>query len=204
MPQPLELPAHGLVIEAWNSKRFGGFGCPKIGARTRRIQAIGIHCTDGSEKLRSRYNVCHWWDQPAAGGNAHLVFDASGASRYAADDRAAWHASQANQWSLGFEFCGVDEQTTEQWLDDLSAGGLRHGAVAAAQKCVAYGIQVGLLSDEEVRAIHAGDTELTGFCTHAQIDRIWPKKTPHVDPGPAFPMLDFLLAVRGYLELGAT
>lgn len=192
-------------IESWNSKRFGGIGCPKLKKRTRRIQAIGLHCTDGSEALRSRLNVCHWWDQPAAGGNAHLVFDASGVSRYAADDRSAWHASKSNEWSVGHEFCGK-LQTRAQWLDELSSGGLRNGAIIAAQQCVEYAIEVQLLSDDEVRAIVAGDTTITGFFTHKQIDRLYPPKPPkwpHGDPGDEFPMLDYLLGVRGYIELGA-
>lgn len=193
-----------LQIEDWNSKRFGGIGCPKLKPRTRRIQGIGIHCTDGSERLRARLGVCNWWDQPEAGGNAHQAADASGVSRYAADDRSAWHASKANEWSLGLELCGK-LQTREQWLDELSLGGLRNGAIAAAIWCARYSIEVRLLTDDEVRAIVAGDTTITGFFTHEQIDRLWPpKKWPHKDPGPEFPMLDFLLAVRGYVELGAT
>lgn len=197
-----------IQIESYNSKRFGGIGCPKLKKRTRRIQAICIHATDGSEALRSRLGVCNWWDQPAAGGNAHLVADASGVSRYAADDRSAWHASKANEWSVGLELCGK-LQTRAQWLDELSVGGLWHGAIVSAAWCVEHKIEVRLLSDEEVRAIVAGDTTITGFLTHMQIDRLYPPKPPkfpHRDPGPEtdFPMLDFLLGVRGHIELAAS
>lgn len=188
-------------IENWASKRFGGIGCPRLKKRMRKPQAIGLHCTDGSEQLRARLNVCHWFDQPAAAGNTHLISDASGVSRYAADDRSAWSATKTNEFGLHIEFCGK-LQTREQWLDELSSGGLRHGAIACAVWCIKYGFEVRLLSDEELKAIVAGDTAITGFFTHEQVDRLWPpKKNPHRDPGKDFPMLDFLLAVRGYIEI---
>lgn len=192
-----ELPA----LYRYPSKRFGGVGCPLLGKRTRRIQAIGLHATAGSEGLGVANNVCHYFDQSKTPGNAHTIFDAKRPVQYAADDRAAWHASQGNQWSKGYEFCGQAGQTLQQWLDDLSLGGLRWGAMVGALDCMRYGIEPRLLTDDEVRAIHAGDTTITGFYPHSQIDRIWPKKNPHWDPGPHFPMLDYLLGVRGYIEV---
>lgn len=187
---------------SWNSTRFGGVGCPKLSMRTRRIQALVIHCTDGGEALGSARGVCSWWDNPAAAGNAHKVYEKGGIYRYAADDRAAWHASQANQWSLGYEFCGKAGQTREQWLDDLSVGGLRLGAEDMARDCQTYGIEVAWLTDDHLRAIHGGNTQITGITDHATIDRVWAKKSGgHYDPGPNFPTVDLLLAIRGYLQL---
>ena len=191
------------VVERWNSKRFGGVGCPKIALRKRRIQAMVIHATDGSEGRNVAANVCHWWDQPAAGGNAHRVYDASSIYRYVADERAAWHASQANHWSLGYEFCGKAGQTAAQWLDDVSLATLRIGAEDMARDAVTYGVDIRWLTDEELLAIHAGDESITGVTDHATIDKVWPKRSGgHWDPGPGWPMLDFMIALRGYVELG--
>lgn len=190
-----------IEIERWNSKRFGGVGCPKLAMRTRRLQVGTIHCTAGSEKIGARRNVCTWWDDPRAGGNAHHVIDAGGIVEFAPDNRVAWHASQANSWSKGYEFCGLASQTRAAWLDDLSTGGLRLGAQLMARDAITYGWEVRWLTDEELLAIHAGNTALTGFTDHATIDRVWKKKSPHWDPGPDFPTVDLLLAVRGYVEL---
>lgn len=191
-----------MTIERLDSKRFGGVGCPRLGARKRRIQALVIHSTEGGETMGSRRGVCSWWDNPAAVGNAHVVVDAGGAIQYAEDDRAAWHASQANHWGKGYEICGRANQTREQWLDDLSTGALRLAAQLMAADCDRYGIEVRWLSDSELLMIHAGDELVTGITDHATIDRVWPKKRGgHTDPGGAFPRHDYLLAVRGYLEL---
>lgn len=188
-------------ITNWNSKRFGGVGCPKLALRTRAIQVAVLHCTAGSEKVGARNNVCTWWDQPQAGGNAHVVIDAGGVTQFAADNRVAWHASQANGWGKGYEICGLAEQTKEQWLDDLSVGGLRLAAELLARDAITYGWEVRWLTDEELLAIHAGDTTITGFTDHATVDRVWKKKSPHWDPPPSFPRLDLLLAIRGYHQL---
>ena len=189
-------------VTHWPSKRFGGIGCPRISKRTRRIQALVIHATDGGEGTRSAAGVCSWWDNPDAGGNAHRVYDAANIYRYAADDRAAWHASQANQWSLGYEFCGRAAQTTAQWLDEASLATLRIGAEDMARDALLYAIDVAWLTDEQLLAIHAGDMTTTGITDHATVDRVWKKKSGgHYDPGPNFPTLDLLLAIRGYLEL---
>lgn len=192
------------TIERWKSKRFGGVGCPKLGTRKRAIRGIVLHSTEGRETKGSAAASCAWFDNPKAGGNAHYCCDANTVIQYADDCRPAWHASAANQWSIGVEIVGRAAQSPDEWLDPYSLATLDNAARLCAILCNLHGIEVRKLTPSEILSIHAGPpVEVSGFLGHVDVTRVL-KSGSHTDPGPSFPYLEFLLAVRGYIELGAT
>jgi N-acetyl-anhydromuramyl-L-alanine amidase AmpD len=196
-------PLEGVTVERWASKRFGGVGAPKIATRTRPVRAIVIHSTEGGEKLGSARSVASWLDNPGAKGNYHYICDASGVIQFVPDARAAWHANAANQWTIGVALCGTAKQTREQWLDPLSSAGLTNAARLCASLCIEHGIDVAKLTHEQIRAVSSKSSDATGFLGHVDVRDALGSGT-HWDPGEGFPYLEFLLAVRGYVELAGT
>jgi hypothetical protein len=196
-------PLDGVTIERWNSKRFGGVGTPRIAKRTRPVRAIVIHSTEGGEKLGSARNVASWLDHPDARGNYHYICDAGGIIQFAPDERAAWGANTANHWVISVALCGTAKQTREQWLDPLSSAGLTNAAKLCAALCIEHGLEVAKLTHEQIRAVHSKSSDATGFLGHVDVRDALGSGT-HWDPGEGFPYLEFLLAVRGYVELACT
>lgn len=189
-----------LTITKHNSKRFGGVGAPKITKRTRKIQGLVIHTTEGHEKTGSARNTCAWWDNPAAKGNAHYVCDDQTIIQFIPDDRAAWHATAANQYTIGIEICGKAGQTQEQWYDEYSIKTLINAAKLCAKLCVEHDIEVRKLTHAEIQDIHNRKSDITGFLGHVDV-RDALKSGSHWDPGPNFPWLDFLYSVLQYKEI---
>lgn len=200
-------------IKLWPSTKFGGRGVPNMKNRTRRIQSLMIHATDGSERMNSANGVCAWWDvtkyqdaktgetKTKARGEAHYVCDPGQVICYAPPARNVPHGNAGSPWSIGIEITGLAKQTTEEWLDQLSRGALTFAAQLCADLCIVHEIEVRKLTPAEIKAINAGtDTTTTGFCGHVDMRDVL-KSGTHYDPGPNFPWLDFLIAVRGYVSI---
>ena len=200
-------------IKLWPSTKFGGRGCPDMKDRTKVIRAIMVHATDGSERMNSAGGVCAWWDvtkykdaktgelKTKARGEAHFVCDPGQVICYAPANRNVPHGNAGSGWSIGVEITGLAKQTREEWLDQLSRGALTFAAQLCADLCIVHTIEVRKLTPDEIKAINAGtDTTTTGFCAHVDMRDVL-KSGTHYDPGPHFPWLEFLVAVRGYITI---
>ena len=193
--------APSVVAKPWNSKRFGGTGCPKLKDRQVPATVYTIHTTEGGERAGSAAGACAWFDNPASMGNAGDVADADGVIEFAPSNKLTWHAGGINAVSLSLEICGKAGQTQSEWQDAWSTKALKNAARRAAAKCIEHGIEVRKLTDDEIRACKAGKSDVSGFAGHVDVNRALGVKGGHWDPGPLFPWADFLIAVRGYIEL---
>lgn len=200
-------------IALWPSTKFGGRGVPAMKDRTKKIQAIMLHATDGSERMNSAHGVCAWWDvtkykdaktgevKTKPRGEAHFVCDPGQVICYAPASRNVPHGNAGSGWSIGVEITGLAKQTREEWLDHLSRGALTFAAQLCADLCIVYGLEVRRLTPDEIKAINAGtDTTTTGFVLHSDMRDVL-KSGTHWDPGPHFPLLDFMIAVLGYISI---
>lgn len=156
-------------------------------------QFIVIHCTAGSESMRSAEDLAHMFAEPnlSPRRSAHYGVDGNSIVQCVQDMHTAWHAGHhANGRSIGVELCGRADQTRAQWLDGNSLPELQLAARLVATLCSRYGIPRQLLTPTEII------TGKKGIATHADVSHAWPADTQHSDPGPGFPLLDFIRAVQ--------
>lgn len=160
-------------------------------ARTQREPSIIVlHSTEGREgDGATDDNVAAGISKPNAGKSFHYVVDADSITRCVPDLYVAWHARKtANARGLGVEICGSASQTYAQWLDATSLRTLQLAARLVSDLCIEYKIPPVLVTPERLRA---GDR---GITTHYMCSLAW-KESTHTDPGPGFPLLDFIESV---------
>lgn len=100
-------------------------------------------------------------------------------------DRIAWHAPGANGNGIGIEHAGYARQSRAQWLDDYSLRMLALSAELTAWLCRRFEIPVQFIMADHLRR------GARGITTHAEVTRAFGRST-HLDPGPFFPIADYL------------
>jgi len=99
----------------------------------------------------------------------------------------AWHAPGANQKGIGIEHAGFARQTRPQWLDEYSLRMLHRSAKLSAWLCQRFGIPARFVTADLLRR------GVPGITTHAECTRAWPEKGgTHLDPGPFFPIREYV------------
>lgn len=155
---------------------------------------IVIHCMQWPE----RGNSAEWCGRffaglegPAPKASAHYAVDSDSIVECVPAEYVAWHAPGANQQGIGIEHAGYARQSRAEWLDPYGKCMLDLSARLAAELCAHFGIPTEFLDAAD---LHLG---LSGITTHAEVSRAFGKST-HMDPGPAFPMAEYLAWVRGH------
>src|SRR5262245_26190342 len=163
-------------------------------AGPQRKSLVVIHCMQYPE----RGNSAEWCGRyfaglegPAPQASAHYAVDSDSIVECVPADRIAWHAPGANRQGIGIEHAGWARQSRGEWLDSYGKAMLGLSARLTAALCDHFGIP-----DEYVDAddLLRGDS---GITTHEQVSLAW-KKSTHTDPGPHFPMGEYLALVRGH------
>jgi hypothetical protein len=163
---------------------------------------IVLHSMEAAEAANTAENVADWFAGkrgPAPRTSCHYCVDSDSVIGCVPPDRIAWHAPGANAHGIGIEHAGYARQTRAQWLDDYSLSMLSLSASLTAWLCTRFGIPILFIGAEHVRRGWRGIT------THAEVTRAFPEKGSHTDPGPFFPMSDYLRSVveaRQLLEPG--
>lgn len=115
------------------------------------------------------------------------------------DSVAAWHASEANPMSIGWEQAGYARFTREEWLTPDGLLQLNSLAYDMAQVALRDGIPPVWLTTEQVTAITTfGDRTTKGFCLHRQID-----PETRTDPGDAYPYELLMATIRQFMNPNA-
>lgn len=112
------------------------------------------------------------------------------------DELGAWHASEANGLSIGWEQAGYARYSRAEWLTPDGLAQLDNLAYDMAEVAVRDGIPPVWLSDAQVRAIlDNGNRLIKGFCTHRQID-----PETRTDPGDGYPYDLLMERVKQYMS----
>lgn len=109
----------------------------------------------------------------------------------------AWHASEANNLSEGFEQAGYARYSRADWLTPDGQTQLESLAWIMAQRAIANDIPPRWLSTAEVTAATSGNRSIKGFCTHRQID-----PETRTDPGNGYPLDLLMQRVQFYMAGG--
>lgn len=165
--------------------------------RRERVQFICLHATDGVEGPRKDDDEAAAIAKPLAHGKEqsfHYVVDSDSATRCVPDLLTAWHAKRTgNLRSIGVEICGRANQTRAQWADPVSLATLGIAVRLVADLCQEHALPTCYLDADQLRL------GARGISTHAQVSVAW-KESNHWDPGPHFPMTEFVAAVKHCLD----
>ncbi len=114
------------------------------------------------------------------------------------DQYAAWHASEANPLSIGWEQAGYARYSYADWTTPDGMLQMESLAYDMAQVALRDGIPPVWLTTEQVTAITTyGDRATKGFCCHRQID-----PESRTDPGNGYPYALLMQKIRGYMGSG--
>lgn len=164
------------------------------------VLAVAVHSTESqdlpgtTDDLRS---IRNWFDNPASQASSHIGIDGAGNTEmWVHSNRKAWTIGAANSFTENIEFVARAAQPGSAWEEQQ----IKQGARWAAYWCIQYDLPVqkgnvrninGLCVCTKKGIIRHSDVTAAGFGSHT-------------DPGPAFPMDDFLDATRFYVRRGWT
>lgn len=152
------------------------------------IRWIVIHSMEAAEASTTAENVASWFASTAApGASAHFCIDDNSIVQCVKEDDIAWHAKGGNKYGIGLEHAGYAKQTQAQWLDAFSKQMLQRSAALTADICKRRNIPLTFLNAE---ALKRGDK---GVTTHKEITKAFAVAGGHIDPGPNFPMDQYLV-----------
>lgn len=119
---------------------------------------------------------------------------------YMIDDMyAAWHASEANPMSIGWEQAGYARYSRAEWVTPDGMLQMESLAYDMAEVAKRDGIPPVWLTTDQVNAITSGrDRTTKGLCTHRQID-----PESRTDPGDGYPFDLLTPKIKGYMGAAA-
>lgn len=183
-------PAGPLVNMLGSGKHSGVSGIP--------TQLLVLH--SGECPLRGGYaqSLTNWANTPIDRGGPiaswHWFIDPIARVRMIEEVYAAWHASEANPISEGFEQAGYARFTRADWLTPDGLLQMESLAYTMAQRAKVNGIPARWLTTAEVTRATSGDRTVKGFCLHRQID-----PETRTDPGDGYPYELLMAKVKAYM-----
>lgn len=160
--------------------------------RRKPVDLIVMHSMEAPEKGTTAEAVASWFaGKHAPKASAHFCLDNNSIVQCVKVGDTAWHAPGANANGIGIELAGYARQTPEQWKDRFSTDMLELAANLTAHLCVKFDIPIEYVDEEGLKAGKRGIT------THWDVTKAF-KKSTHVDPGPHFPMKEWLYKVEAY------
>jgi len=165
---------------------------PHRGAPTRSTtQAITIHATAGHEGPTKAEDCARMMLNPLLKPkrSAHYIVDSNSIVQCVLDPGVAWHCGKTgNAKTIGIELCGMTNQKHEEWFDETSLATLQLAARLIATLCSRFSLPAQYVAAADLVRGERGIT------THNDVSLAW-RETNHTDPGPTFPLSEFIAAV---------
>lgn len=159
----------------------------------RKIDLIVIHDMEYPEELDAAEKVAQYFaGKNAPRASAHYCIDNNSIVQCVREQDIAWHAPGANARGIGLEHAGYAKQRPEDWSDSYSQQELSLSAALSAQLCIKHKLPVEFVTIDGLRANRRGIT------THVAVSHAF-NKSDHTDPGPNFPMAQYLKMVTNVL-----
>lgn len=175
-------------------------GIPFVAARWftptngRAIDLVVIHDMEAPELATTAEAVSRYFATTTKRVSAHYNVDSDSAVQCVDEADVAYHAPGANHDGIGIEHAGYARQSAAEWADPYSRAMLREvSAPLVADICRRRNLPPVFVG---VAGLRAG---ARGVTTHAAVSLAF-GRTSHTDPGPNFPMGEYLGWVAGHLN----
>jgi len=160
----------------------------------RAIDLLVIHCMEWPDKPDGAEQVAAWFAGPKAPqASAHYCCDSNSIVRTVREKDVAWHAPGANGNGIGVELTGYAKWTAEKWKTNKV---LDIAAPLFADLCLRYQIHPTFLDAAALKRHERGIT------THAEVTKAF-GHGGHWDPGPGFPLQEFLFNIGALVARGS-
>jgi N-acetyl-anhydromuramyl-L-alanine amidase AmpD len=161
----------------------------------RQIDLIVIHDMEMPEKGDTAESCAQFFHRGGSQASAHYCVDNDSVVQCVRDMDIAWAAPGANHQGLHFEHAGYARQTAEDWSDAYSQQMLSVSAALVAEKCKEFNIPMAFVAGTELRKGYRGIT------THWEITKAFNTAGGHTDPGPNFPMSQYVSLVQNVADV---
>lgn len=160
-------------------------------AKRTDINWIVIHTMEAAESSTTARRVAEWFGSGATIASCHYCVDDVQVVQCVHDEDVAHHAPGANRLGIGIEHAGYARQTSEEWADPFSKRMLALSARLVASLCAKWSIPIQFVKAPQLLA------GVRGITTHYEVSQAW-KDSTHWDPGPNFPMVEYLEQVKKF------
>lgn len=159
----------------------------------RRIDLVVLHTAETPEGVNTARAVANYFATTTVRASAHYTVDPKNIFQCVKDKDVAYAAPGANSNGIHLELSGRAAQTAGEWHDTYSTALLAKAATLTADICAAYKIPARYVPAAQLAA---GGAAARGITTHNEVSKAFRKST-HWDPGPNFPIIEFVNAVLG-------
>ena len=183
-------------LAQWAPPAIGTMNTPNKSTQVRKIgdvRLIVVHTAEAPKQSGVYRNVAAWLCNPKANASAHYSVGRDGIIQCCDEKWIAWHASQANPFSIGIEHEGYAKQTEQEWSDEWNQAMLDNSAWLVAQICNRWNIPPIWLSANEIAR---GEK---GICGHRDVNLAFNKGQGHTDPGPSFPFTRYIELINEHM-----
>jgi hypothetical protein len=184
-------PVAGPVIDmrGRSNKHSGVSGIP--------TQLLVLHSAECPLMPGYAQSLTEWAITSTVVASWHRFIGPDSRVRMIDDALAAWHASEANPMSIGWEQAGYARYTRADWVTPNGMLQMESLAYDMAQVALAEGIPAVWLTTDQVTAVTTyGNRSIKGFCLHRQID-----PETRTDPGDGYPYELLMAKIRSYMGL---
>lgn len=184
-------------LEQWSPPAIGIMATPNKTIQVRKVgdvRLIVIHTAEAPKQSNVYRNVASWLCNPNARASAHYSVGRDGIVQCCDEKWIAWHANQANPFSIGIEHEGFASQSEADWSDDWNQSMLDNSAWLVAQICKRWDIPPVWLTANEIAR---GEK---GICGHNTINEAFNNGKGHTDPGAHFPIARYIALVNEHFD----
>lgn len=154
----------------------------------RKVRLVVLHTMEFPNRKKSARDCANWFGNadapayPAPQASPHYCVDDDEIIQCVNEDDVAWHCGTPNSYSIGIEMAGYAHWTASDW--DAHKSMLDLVAMLVAEILDRYNLPTEFLSVDNLHM------NFSGITTHNNVSLAF--KGTHTDPGPNFPMTDFL------------
>jgi len=161
----------------------------------RKVDLVVLHCAEVAESAGGAEWLLKYCAANDRVASWHYAVDCDSITQSVREADVAYHAPGANANGIGIEMATLGRPTAAMWADAYSQKMMTLAAFLTAGICARHKIEpffvdaAGLLEKRR------------GVTSHAQVTLAF-KQGDHTDPGPDFPVHDFLAKVKARLDAG--
>lgn len=160
----------------------------------RRVDLIVLHTAETPEGVNTAQAVARYFATTNVKASAHYCVDGGGhIVQTCREVDVAYAAPGANHNGVHLELAGRAAQSGVEWHDSYSWNLLKTAAPLVADLCAHYKLPIRYVPAAQ---LVAGGPGARGITTHADVSEAY-KKSTHWDPGPNFPIVEFVNLVLG-------